>query len=79
MIKRRLGSDRYQTEFSFAFLIDGYVAEVYCKIEKDYCKVDKIYDKNVVDVSADDFSRDTTEVSGDDQKQERKACSFSSS
>ncbi len=79
MINSCLCSGRHKADFSFAFLIDGCIAEVYRKVKKDYCKVDKIYDKNIVDVSADDLGSDAAEVSGDDQKQEGKACSLGGS
>ena len=79
MINSRLCSGRYKSEFSFAFLIDGYVAEVYRKVKKDDCKVDKINDKNIVDISADDLGSDASDISGDDQQQEGKTGSLGSS
>ena len=76
---RGLCSDRRKADLSLASLINGYIAEVHSKVKKDYCKVDKINDENVVDVSADDLCSDATDVSGDDQQQEGKACSLSCS
>ena len=79
MINRYLRSDRNEVDFSFALSVEGYVAEINRKIKKDYCKVDQIYYKYIVDVPADDLGSDASQISGDDQKQEGKACSLGSS
>ena len=79
MINSCLCSGGHKADLSFAFLIDGNVAEVYRKVKKHYCKVDKIYDKNVVDVSADYLSCDASDISGYDKQQEGKTGSLGGS